>query len=125
MNLAVTVWGNRVSPVFDVARTLLVTRTGDKKILEKRYVSFDPGAPADLIHILKKLKVDILVCGAISASPATLIMDHKIRLISFATGNALALLETLARKKSLEKDFIMPGMANGHDPLPAAPDSRV
>ena len=109
MKLAITIWGNRVSPVFDAAATLLVAHIENRMIIKKNYISFDPGIPSDLIKLLKKMQIPVLICGAISTKPADLIINNDIKLISFVTGNALKLIENFARKQTIEKSYMMPG----------------
>ena len=109
MKIAITVWGNRISPVFDAASTLFVAHIENRSILKKNYTSFNPTRPSDLVKLLKKMQVSILMCGAISTKPADLIVENDIKLISFVTGNALKLLDNFARKQTIEKTFMMPG----------------
>lgn len=109
MKLAVTVWGNRISPVFDAASTLLVAEITDKKISRHYYTDFDPESPMDLIHTLKKHHVNILVCGAISKTPASLILNQHIHLISFVTGNVRQFLDSFVPDRTVEKKNRMPG----------------
>lgn len=127
MKVAITVWGNRVSPVFDAAATLLVAHIENRVIIRKSYTSFDPETPSDLIKTLKTMQISVLMCGAISTKPADLIVDNDIKLISFVTGNALKLLEDFARKQIIEKAYMMPGCSKQYcwrqkskksDPLP-------
>ena len=109
MKIAITVWGNRISPVFDAASTLFVAHIENRSILKKNYTSFNPTIPSDLVKLLKKMQVSILICGAISTKPADLIVENDIKLISFVTGNALKLLDNFASKQTIEKTFMMPG----------------
>lgn len=109
MKIAVTIWGNRVSPVFDAAKTLLIADIENRMIIKKEYMSFDPGSPEGMIRLLKKIKASILICGAISTNPADLFVENDIKLISFVTGNALEFIETFARKQVIEKSYMMPG----------------
>lgn len=109
LRIAITIWGNRVSPVFDVASTLLVAQIENRMIVRKSYISFDPESPSDVIRLLKNLQVSVLICGAISTKPADLIVESKIKLISFVTGNAMSFLENFARKQTIGKAFMMPG----------------
>ncbi len=109
MKIAITVWGNRVSPVFDAASTLFVADIENRIILKKTYTPFNPALPSELLKLLKKLDVSILICGAISTKPADLIVENNVKLISFVTGNALKLLDNFARKQTIEKTFMMPG----------------
>ncbi|MDT8378137.1 MAG: NifB/NifX family molybdenum-iron cluster-binding protein [Desulfotignum sp.] len=114
MKLAVTVWGNRISPVFDAASTLLVAEIKNKKIAGQYYTAFDPQSPVDLIHTLKKNHVAILVCGAISKTPASLILDQQIHLISLVTGNVRQFLDSFALKQTVGKKYRMPGFQQTH-----------
>ena len=109
MKIAITIWGNRISPVFDAAATLLVAHIENRMVIKKSYTSFDPGTPFDLLKLLKKMQVSVLICGAISTKPADLIVNNDIKLISFVTGNALKLIENFARKQTIEKSYMMPG----------------
>lgn len=109
MKLAITIWGNRVSPVFDAASTLLVANIENRIILKQHYTSFDPETLSDLIKNLKKMQVSVLICGAISTKPADLIVENDIKLISFVTGNTADFLENFARKQTIAKSFMMPG----------------
>jgi len=109
LKLAITIWGNRVSPVFDAASTLLIADIENRIILKQHYTSFDPETISDLIKQLKRMQISILICGAISTKPADLIVKSDIKLISFVTGNTLDFLENFARKQTIEKSFMMPG----------------
>jgi predicted Fe-Mo cluster-binding NifX family protein len=109
VKVAVTVWGNRISPVFDAARTLLVAEVADKKISGHYYTAFDPGSPVDLVNTLKKHQITLLFCGAISQIPADLIADQHIDLICFVTGNARQFLDSFARARTVEPKHRMPG----------------
>jgi len=109
LKIAITVWGNRISPVFDAASTLFIAHIENRTIIKKSYTSFNPTVPSDLVKLLKKMQVSVLICGAISTKPADLIVENDIKLISFVTGNALKLLDNFARKQTIEKTFMMPG----------------
>jgi predicted Fe-Mo cluster-binding NifX family protein len=109
VKVAVTVWGNRISPVFDAARTLLVAQIADKKISGHYYTSFDPGAPVDLVSTLKKNQITLLVCGAISKTSADLIANQHIHLICFVTGNARQFLDSFVQGQTVETKHMMPG----------------
>jgi predicted Fe-Mo cluster-binding NifX family protein len=40
MKIAITTWGNRVSPVFDAAKTLLIADIENQSIHSKKYEVF-------------------------------------------------------------------------------------
>ena len=109
MNIAITVWGNSISPVFDVAGTLLIGRIENRKLIKKDWTSFTPGKVDDLLQVLKKMDVHVLVCGAISTEPAEQIIAGEVKLISFVSGNAHELLEDFTKNQSVQDTFLMPG----------------
>ena len=41
MKVALTAWGDRISPVFDSAHTLLIAEIKNKQIISKHYESFE------------------------------------------------------------------------------------
>jgi len=109
VKIAITIWGNRISPVFDSAKTLLITEIKNGMIQKKTYQSFDPHAVHDLLKTLKEQNISTLICGAISTHPAELIVENDIKLISFVMGNTLEFLENFTDKNQIKKSFIMPG----------------
>ena len=112
MNIAITVWGNRISPVFDVAGTLLIGQIENRKLVKKDWTSFTPGKVEDLLQVLNKMSVRVLICGAISTEPAERIIAGDIKLISFVSGNAHELLEAFTKNLSVQKTFLMPGCSS-------------
>jgi len=109
MRVAVTVWDNRVSPVFDSSHMLLVGEVSDADITNREYVPFDPQMPSSLAKALAGLDVSTLICGAVSEQLANVIEGRKIRLIPFITGDADEVLETYAKNTAFDAGFFMPG----------------
>ncbi len=109
MKTALTVWANRISPVFDAARTLLIVTIHDSKIQSREYASFDPDAPSQLAIRLLQMDAPILICGAISQRPALLLETGGIQLIPFITGRVEDVLEAHARATLIRPAFLMPG----------------
>ncbi|MDD9304505.1 MAG: dinitrogenase iron-molybdenum cofactor biosynthesis domain-containing protein [Desulfobacter sp.] len=109
MKIAITAWGNRVSPVFDAARTLLIADIKGHTIKSKTYVSFHPDDIQDLAALLSHEQVSTLICGAISTEPSDQIAENHIRLISFVSGNALDILNSFASRYTIDQSHMMPG----------------
>ncbi len=78
MKIAITTWGNRVSPVFDAARTLLIANIENNGVDNRKYESFQPDDIPGLAALLNREQVTTLVCGAISENPADRIVENKI-----------------------------------------------
>ena len=109
MKLAITIWGNRISPVFDAAKTLLVVEIKNGRLWRKEYIPFDPLAIESMLAIFRNKKINTLICGAISTHPAEIIVNSDIRLVSFVMGNAHDFLESFTGKNHIEPVFVMPG----------------
>ncbi|MEZ4551736.1 MAG: hypothetical protein R2860_13105 [Desulfobacterales bacterium] len=45
MKVALTAWEDRISPVFDAARTLLIAEVENGEIVKRQHVSFFPECP--------------------------------------------------------------------------------
>lgn len=109
MKLAITVWDERISPVFDSANTLLIATIKSSEIKNISYKSFDPSLSAKPAEQLKLLDISVLICGAVSQSHAVLIEAKNIKLIPFITGDVNRILELYAAGNSIVPDFLMPG----------------
>ncbi len=109
MKVALTVWGDRISPVFDASHTLLVAEIEKAEVVSKVSISFNPQQPSRLADALAGNEVSVLICGAVSTSPANLIESNGIKLIPFIAGNAAEVLEHFAKKGPTLQCFLMPG----------------
>lgn len=119
MKIAITAWGNRVSPVFDAARTLLITRIEHHCVHEKNYQAFHPEDIDELAALLKFHQVSTLICGAISITPAEGIVKNHIRLISFVSGNVMDVLNSFAIRNTIDQTHIMPGCSLNYSRRPS------
>ncbi len=107
--IAVTVWGQRVSPVFDSARTLLITEINGNSLTATSRIAFDPERPLELLHLLRAQKVMVIICGAVSEGPAAMIEAAGIELIPFIAGDVHRVLEHFLQGQALDSSFRMPG----------------
>jgi predicted Fe-Mo cluster-binding NifX family protein len=112
MKMALTVWGNRISPVFDAAHMLLVVEIENTEIISRRYEPFYPELPARLAVRLEEMNVAVLICGAISEMPANILEANGIKLIPFITGDAGEVIDAYAKDVSIMPAFLMPGCSH-------------
>ena len=108
MKIALTVWGNRISPVFDSAQTLLIVRIENNKVIEKSYESIS----ADRLYFSNKLRelgISVLICGAISKVATDTLASSKIKLIPFITGNSAQVIELYLSDEPVSLSYFMPG----------------
>ncbi len=117
MKVALTVWENRISPVFDSANMLLIAEIENKKVLKRGYERLNPEQPAYFINTMSQLGVSTLICGAISQIPANIIEGAGIKLIPFISGNVETILTHFSKGMPITPKFLMPGcgkMRHGH-----------
>jgi len=112
MKMALTVWGNRISPVFDAAHMLLVVEIENTGIISRHYEPFYPGMPARLAVRLAEMNVAVLICGAISEMPANILEANGIELIPFITGDAREVIDAYVKDVPFMPTFSMPGCSH-------------
>ncbi len=109
MKIALTFWENRISPVFDSAKLLLIAEVEKEKEVNSQYVQFNPESPLLFVEMLNRMDVEVLICGAISEVPAAMLEASGIKLIPFISGNAEEILKLFAKKHPLIPKYLMPG----------------
>jgi predicted Fe-Mo cluster-binding NifX family protein len=108
MNIAMTVWGERISPVLDSSRTLLVAELERGEILSRKHEPFAADYLMQMMQVLRRQGVRVLICGAVSQGPARIIEACGIELMPFLAGDVEEILAALARGQSVAA-FAMPG----------------
>jgi predicted Fe-Mo cluster-binding NifX family protein len=112
LKVAFTIWGNRISPVFDSARKLFIVGIEGNKIISTQYELFETGIDSDLAEMLTSLGINVLVCGAISKKFSNIIETSEIKLIPFISGHVDEVLASYLRNNEISTDFFMPGCRN-------------
>ena len=107
IKIAVPIWNDRVSPVFDVATEVLVAEIDGHRV-EKRSTVVLP-TPADRGEQLEGLGVQILLCGGISTAMLRNVSGRGIRVLRHICGPAEAVLQGFADDRLQEEQFNMPG----------------
>jgi predicted Fe-Mo cluster-binding NifX family protein len=111
--IAVTVWEERISPVFDVARkALLITLDGGREVAREDLVLPDEGGHAKLA-LLRRHRVGTLLCGAVSRPVALHAAALGIRLVAFLAGDAEEVVAAHLDGRVASGLFFMPG-CRGH-----------
>ena len=109
MKIAVTIWGDRVSPVFDASDTIVIADIENKQIIQKYYQQFDP-ANWLFLESFRKSGIDVLICGAISKTAEKRIAQSKIELLAFITGNTDEVMDLFLTCDEIPQSYIMPGI---------------
>jgi predicted Fe-Mo cluster-binding NifX family protein len=107
--IAVTLWGHRVSPVFDSARTLLIAEIDGATVVGTSQLTFDPERLLELVQMLRTQQVILIICGAVSEGPAAMIEAAGVELIPFIAGDARVVLDHYLQGRPFGAEFRMPG----------------
>ncbi|MDY6989951.1 MAG: NifB/NifX family molybdenum-iron cluster-binding protein [Thermodesulfobacteriota bacterium] len=109
MRMALTVWGNHLSPLCDASRLLLLVDLEEGRLADKRYAFFDYPSPFSRAKRLFELGIEVLICGAISEFLASMIEAYGIRTVSFVTGEVEQVLAAYLQDRLWTDDFCMSG----------------
>ena len=109
MKVAITIWEDRISPVFDASRMLLIAEIENATIISKKHVTFNPEMPSYLIENLIGMDIAVLICGAVTEIPANMIEAGGIKLIPFVAGHVNEVLDSYAKNAAIRSVFLMPG----------------
>ena len=109
MKVAIPTWTGRVSPVFDVAKRLLVVKLeGNGEVSRKE-------APIEETHLVARAKrvtqlgVDVLICGAISMPLEAMLVSAGVRVIPRTCGMVEDVIRAFASGQLTDETFLMPG----------------
>ena len=113
MRVAMSIWDNRVSPVFDAARELLIANVEGRQLLDRQYENLGQQALGLRVDRIRALNVDTLICGAISQPLAEMMAAAGIRVIPFVAGDVEEVLAAYLTGDLLTQSFAMPGCGRG------------
>lgn len=109
MRIAIPVWGNKVSPVFETSEHLLLVNIEDGVEKNREILKLEDPVPIHRIEFLHKLGVHLLVCGAITRELESSFDADKIKIISFVCGNVEQIITALTKGNRIKDMFGMPG----------------
>jgi predicted Fe-Mo cluster-binding NifX family protein len=111
--IAIPTWNGRISPVFDTASRLIVVEMGEKGEDSRFEADISEQFLCSKTIRLTELRVDTLICGAISGQFAYMITNAGIKLIPWISGLVEDVLQAFLKGTLFDLRFMMPGSA-GH-----------
>jgi len=93
MKAGITIWNDRIAPVFDVAGSVLVLNIADLSVSAE--IKVLPQASFAKIEALAQSGVEILVCGAISRPLLRTACAAGLKVIPFVAGNVDEVIQAL------------------------------
>jgi predicted Fe-Mo cluster-binding NifX family protein len=109
MKIGVTADNACVSTVFDFSGWLSLFDINEGMICRLREISLDMGIVSLRVAQLRSLKIDTLICGAISEAAAMMIRHSGMRLITGITGNVHLVVEAYIKNDLDQPCFLLPG----------------
>lgn len=109
MKVAVPEWKDRVSPVFDTARSVVVVGVESRREVTRTRIGFNQGSLQDRVNALTAGGVDVLLCGAISRPLCEMLESAGIRVTPFLSGTVEELLEAFMDGRISDPLYLMPG----------------
>ena len=88
MNVAIPLFGTRVSPRFDCAQAVLMVEATGGECRNRREIASADLAPHERINRLLELGIDTVVCGGIDRWSAESLQSAGVKIYAFITGEA-------------------------------------
>jgi predicted Fe-Mo cluster-binding NifX family protein len=111
MKVAITVWKDRVAPVFDVAGSCIIGETlgYGHPLQEQQVVSLPVLSIQNKVALLVSMGVSFLVCGALSQECELQVVSQDIELFSFIAGDINDVVSAWGNGSLAEQRYSMPG----------------
>ncbi len=110
MRVGIPVFNNRVSPVFDWAKRLLIVDINDAGERVSERITEIPGYDVyGRVELLVENNIDVLVCAGICITLMQLISDRGINVIPGVIGDVDEVIKALVNGRLEEPRFVMPG----------------
>jgi len=113
MKVAIPIYGNYISNVFDFAHRLLLVDIENGKEANRSEVALENLSLPQRANKLKTLDVDVLVCGAVSQLLANMVTQSGIEILPYVTGNIENVLGAYVAGQLTKPEFCMPGCWSG------------
>lgn len=109
MKVAIPTWSGTISPVFDVARSLLLVEVEAGREVGRRE---EPMGEVDIagraVHVAR-LGVDVLICGAISRPLEMMLVSEGLEVVPHACGPVEEVLQAYVSGRLSDRAYLMPG----------------
>jgi len=109
MKVALAVWKGRISPVFDVSRHILVLDIEKGAVAGKIEETCVDDNPAHRVCKMARLKVQTLICGAVSQGLAGMLAAYDIKTIPFVAGDVEEVIDAYLAGNLPNPNLSMPG----------------
>ncbi len=109
MRVALATWNGRISPVFDVARQVLLLDIEEGRAIGRHEETLPGTDPQSQAARLTALAPQTLICGAISQPMAAMLAAKGVRVIPFTAGTVEEVLAAWLAGSLPNPTLSMPG----------------
>lgn len=110
LKIIIPVWEDKVSPLLDTARRLLLVDAANGEIVSRCEVLLDEADISRRCFRIWRLKADVLICGAVSRPFRRLLAaEPGLHLVQGISGPVEAVLNAYLEGKLNRPQFLMPG----------------
>lgn len=109
MKLALTVWDDRISPVFDACREARILLVERGSVVAQEKMAFAADSPEARVNRLIDAGIGVLICGAISEPLQNTLLDRGVDVIGFVAGNAEEVMTAYLSGRLPNHGMAMPG----------------
>lgn len=114
MKIALPIWQDQVSNVFDFACILLlIEKDSDKEIGRQTFPLYGRSG-LEKAAMVKHLGATVLICGAISRPAAEWVVNSGIQIVPFITGSIEQVLDAFQDGCLDKPQFALPGCCRVH-----------
>ena len=114
MRIGVSIWEDKISPVLDTASKLLIIDNDTQKESSRFETNLLEQNMSQRCSFIRKLELDVLICGAVSRRFSRMLKASGIKIISGISGPAEDVLDAYLQGALLHSGFFMPGSKNNH-----------
>ena len=109
MRIALPIWEERISPVFDVAAQVLLVDVDRQTVSGRQERRLAETDPLERVETVISWGVDVLICGAISGAIEQLLRARQVQVVCRICGNAEEVLEAYLAGDLEAPRFRLPG----------------
>ena len=109
MKTAFPYWHNRIAPVFDTARQILIVESESGVVIRETRVILPDEDPSGKVLRLVESGSDSLVCGALSRPVFLMAAAYGIKVTPFVAGNLEEIIDSWVAGTLQHDTYAMPG----------------
>ena len=109
MKIALSVWKDRISPVFDSANQILIVDVSNGSVENTHHESLHSDLPFYRAARLSSIGIKVLICGAISQALEDMVKSYGILVIPLISGNVDEVLQAYLTNALSSPNFRLPG----------------